>query len=329
MRRACGAPQHLHPATMQEPRRYSIAIHGGAGTITREALSPHMEEAHREALILALAAGEAVLMEGGLAVDAVTAAVTELEDCELFNAGKGAVYNHQGTHELDASIMDGRNRRAGAAAGLAHVKNPVRLCRAIMNHSQHVFLMGEGAEAFAKEHGVVMVENDYFSTPFRKEQWLKAREQNIAPLDHSYDDLRKFGTVGAVAFDRQGNLAAATSTGGITNKKYGRVGDSPIIGAGTYAENGVCAVSATGHGEFFIRAVAAHEVAALIKHARMGLHAACNEVIYEVLPALGGDGGLIAIDRTGEIYMPFNTKGMYRASVRERGEPYVGIYREA
>lgn len=311
---------------MEYSKPYSLAVHGGAGTILKSAMNPDLEEQYREALVLAIAAGEGILSAGGSAVDAVEAAVVSLEDCELFNAGKGAVFTNSGTHELDASIMDGRHRNAGAAAGLTCVKNPIRLCRRIMEASEHVFLIGANAEQFARENGLEMVENTYFSTELRRSQWLRIKDTLRTELDHSINELRKFGTVGAVAYDRQGNLAAATSTGGITNKKYGRVGDSPLIGAGTYAENGVCAVSATGYGEFFIRGVAAYEVAALMKHARLSLQSACNEVIFEVIPELGGDGGLIAINNHGEIYMPFNTKGMYRACIRENEELQVHIY---
>jgi beta-aspartyl-peptidase (threonine type) len=313
---------------MDSKRPYSLAVHGGAGTILREALNPELEQEYREALVLAIAAGEGILQNGGSAVDAVEAAVSEMEDCELFNAGKGAVYTHEGTHELDASIMDGRHRRAGAVAGVKHIKNPIKLCRHIMDHSEHVFMLGAGAEQFALEHGFGLVENSYFSTEFRKEQWLRLKDTEITALDHSLHHLRKYGTVGAVAYDTKGNLAAATSTGGVTNKRFGRVGDSPIIGAGTYAENGVCAVSATGYGEYFLRGVAAYEVATLIKHGKLSLEAACNEVIFEIIPELGGDGGLIAINNKGDIYMPFNTKGMYRAAIRENGELIIGIYEE-
>jgi L-asparaginase / beta-aspartyl-peptidase len=313
---------------MDSKRPYSLAVHGGAGTILREALNPELEQEYREALVLAIAAGEGILQNGGSAVDAVEAAVAEMEDCALFNAGKGAVFTHEGQHELDASIMDGRRRRAGAVAGLKHIRNPIRLCRHIMDHSEHVLMIGSGAEQFALEHGFGLVENSYFTTEFRREQWLRLKDTDNTALDHSTHHLRKYGTVGAVAYDMKGNLAAATSTGGVTNKRFGRVGDSPIIGAGTYAENGICAVSATGYGEYFMRGVAAYEVAALIKHAKLSLEAACNEVIFEIIPELGGDGGLIAINNQGDIYMPFNTKGMYRAAIRENGELIIGIYEE-
>lgn len=313
---------------MDSKRPYSIAVHGGAGTILREAMNAELEQNYSEALTLAIHCGEAILNNGGKAVDAVEAAVATLEDSELFNAGKGAVFTNDGTHELDASIMDGHHRRAGAVAGVKHIQNPVKLCRHIMEHSGHVFMLGSGAEQFALEQGFGLVENSFFSTEFRREQWLKLKDTDVTALDHSAHHLRKFGTVGAVAYDRNGNLAAATSTGGITNKRYGRVGDSAIIGAGTYAENGICAVSATGYGEFFIRGVAAYEVAALIKHAKLSLQQACNEIIFEAIPKLGGDGGLIAINNKGEIYMPFNTKGMYRAAKRENEELQLGIYED-
>ncbi len=313
-------------STMILHKNYALAVHGGAGTILKDALTPRIEKRHKEALRHAIAAGEHILKNGGSAVDAVQASVAHMEDSELFNAGRGAVFTHEGLHELDAAIMDGMHRRAGAVAGVRHIKNPINLCRQIMDQSEHVFLMGAGAEQFALEQGFSLVESSYFSTKFRKDQWNEIRDTHTTQLDHTVNELKKFGTVGAVAFDRNGNLAAATSTGGITNKRYGRVGDTPIIGAGTYAENGVCAVSATGYGEFFIRGVAAYDVASLMKHGKLNLQQACNEVIFEIIPELGGDGGLIAINNKGEIYMPFNTKGMYRASVRENEDMVLGIY---
>jgi beta-aspartyl-peptidase (threonine type) len=307
--------------------KYAIAIHGGAGTILKASMTPKKEAAYTAVLDAALRAAESILAKGGNAVDAVERAVVVMEDSELFNAGRGAVFTHEGTHELDASIMDGEGRRAGAVTGVKRVKNPISLCKAIMDQSEHVFLMAEGAEAFAKDHGLEVVDPHYFSTDFRKGQLMAIRDTGKTQLDHSEENHKKFGTVGAVALDRQGNLASATSTGGITNKRYGRIGDTPIIGAGTYAENGVCAISSTGYGEFYIRSVAAYEVAALMKYGGLGLHEASRKVIHEIIPAMGGDGGLIAVDSEGNIATPFNTEGMYRGMLKEGEQPNVEIYR--
>lgn len=308
--------------------KYAIAIHGGAGTITRTSMSAEKEDAYREALAIALAVGEAILQQGGLAIDAVEAAVRSMEDCELFNAGRGSVFTHAGTHEMDASIMDGRGRQAGAVAGVKNVKNPVLLSRAVMDRSEHVFLIGEGAEEFAKAHDIETAHFTYFSTNHRKEQLLKIRDTNMTQLDHNDEGSKKYGTVGAVALDNMGNLAAATSTGGITNKRYGRVGDTPIIGSGTYAENGVCAISATGWGEFFLRGVAAYDAAAMMKYGGLSLQEACARVISDNIQSMGGDGGLIAVDGLGNIAMPFNTEGMYRASANSAGDVQIEIYKD-
>ena len=308
-------------------QKYAIAIHGGAGTITKKAMTEEREHAYREALALALAEAEALLHGGASAIEAVEAAVRSMEDSELFNAGKGAVFTHEWQHEMDASIMDGRGRRAGAVAGIGRIKNPISLAREVMERSEHVFLIGRGAEQFAEAIGMPLVHPSHFSTNFRKEQLLKIRDSGSTMLDHSSDtDSRKYGTVGAVALDRHGNLAAATSTGGVTNKRYGRVGDSSIIGAGTYAENGVCAVSATGWGEFFIRGIAAYEVAALMKYKGLMLHEAARRTIFDTIARLGGDGGLIAVDSKGGISMPFNTEGMYRACTNHEGKVRIEIY---
>ncbi|MCA1752516.1 MAG: isoaspartyl peptidase/L-asparaginase [Flavobacteriales bacterium] len=296
--------------------KYAIAIHGGAGTITRKSMTSEKETAYREVLAAALASGEAVLQQGDSAVSAVEAAVRYMEDSELFNAGRGAVFTHEGTHEMDASIMDGKGRRAGAVAGVESVKNPIALSRAVMDHSDHVFLIGKGAEDFAALNGIESVHPSYFSTKFRKEQLMKIRDSHVTQLDHSDDSLKKHGTVGAVALDTNGNLAAATSTGGITNKRYARVGDTPVIGSGTYAENGVCAISSTGWGEYFLRAVAAYDVAALMKYGKLSLDEAARKVIFEHIAPMGGDGGFIAIDSEGRISMPFNTEGMFECSIR-------------
>lgn len=275
----------------------------------------------------ALAAGEGILHSGGLAIDAVEASVKVMENSELFNAGRGAVFTHEGKHEMDASIMDGRSRAAGAVAGVESVKNPIELARTVMDHSEHVFLIGSGAEEFAGHHNLEKMHPSYFSTSFRKEQLLSIRDTGRTQLDHSDEGSKKYGTVGAVALDKGGNLAAATSTGGITNKRFGRVGDTPMIGSGTYAENGVGAISATGWGEFFIRAVAAYDIAAMVKYGGMDLAEACRKTIFEHIADMGGDGGVIAIDAEGRISMPFNTEGMYRASVHADGELLIEIYK--
>lgn len=306
---------------------YAIAIHGGAGTILKSAMTDDKEAAYTSVLNQALTAAENLLKKSGSAIDAVEKAVTILEDSDLFNAGRGAVFTHASTHELDASIMDGRDRKAGAVAGVKRIKNPISLCRTIMDQSEHVFLMAEGAEAFAEEHGMELVDPAYFSTEFRKAQLLSIRDSGKTQLDHSVEDLKKFGTVGAVALDLHGNLAAATSTGGITNKRYGRIGDTPVIGAGTYAENGVCAISSTGYGEYYLRCVAAYEVAALMKYGGLGLEEATKKVIHEIIPKMGGDGGLIGVDSCGNIATPFNTEGMYRAWAKSGQKAVIEIYR--
>ena len=284
------------------------------------------ENAYHQALASALAAGEKIFVMGGSALDAVEAAVVVLEDYEGFNAGKGAVFTHEGKHELDASIMDGKTLSAGAVCALTRIANPIRLAKAVMLHSSHVMLTGIGAEEFAKNYGFPLVDNDYFSTEFRRKQLENIRHTENTQLDHTPAKEEKFGTVGAVALDKEGNLAAATSTGGMTNKRYGRVGDTPIIGCGTYAENGVCAVSATGWGEFFIRGVVAYDVAAAMKYGGHSLRASADKVIMEKIPLLGGDGGIIAIDAQGNIVMPFNTEGMYRGFVTEGGQLNTFIY---
>lgn len=307
---------------------FSIAIHGGAGTILRSSLSPEAEKSYREALDNALSSGETVLRNNGSALDAVTAAVISLEDCPLFNAGKGAVYTHEGNHELDASIMRGDTLQAGAVAGVHSVRNPVLLARAIMEKSEHVLLSGQGAEQFAREQQLVFEDHDYFHNEFRKQQWQDALREGRVQLDHTAGDGKKFGTVGAVARDRQGNLAAATSTGGMTNKKYNRIGDSPVIGAGTYANNTTCAISCTGHGEYFIRAVVAYDISCLIEYKGLTLKEACDIVVMDKLVKFGGEGGLIAVDHSGRIELPFNSEGMYRGWSHEDNERGVGIYRD-
>lgn len=313
-----------------------ILIHGGAGAISRTAMTRNKAQQYEQALTDILIQGQALLAEGGMALDVVCEAVRLLEECPLFNAGKGAVFTNEATHELDASVMDGRNQQAGAVAGVSHIRNPILAARAVMEHSQHVMLIASGAENFAAECGLEMVSPAFFSTDERYQQLLHAQQQNRIILDHDasiakgadpIDPHYKFGTVGAVALDSAGNLAAATSTGGMTNKRPGRVGDSPIIGAGCYACNQTVAVSCTGSGEMFIRGVAAYDVAALMDYAGMSLHQATEQVVMKKIAALKGSGGLIAVDRYGNIALPFNSEGMYRGYARTGEAPVVAIYR--
>jgi beta-aspartyl-peptidase (threonine type) len=303
----------------------SIAIHGGAGVIGRASLTEENERAYRADLERALDAGYAVLERGGASLDAVVAAVKILEDSPLFNAGKGAVFNHAGANELDASIMDGATERAGAVAGLRHVRNPIELARLVMERSPHVMLAGEGAEEFALEQGLELVPGSYFYTERRWKQLEDAqKEERTAGLPQ--EDINFFSTVGAVARDRDGNLAAATSTGGMTNKRWGRIGDSPIIGAGTYADNDSCAVSATGSGEYFIRAVVAHEICARVRLTGVSAADAARDVIHGKLKEIGGDGGVIVVDREGRLSLEFNTEGMFRGARDSGGRREVAIY---
>ena len=316
--------------------RYVLAIHGGAGTISRSDLTPELEEAYRAALREALEAGYSVVNRGGASLDAVVAALRIMEESPLFNAGKGAVFTNEGTVELDASIMDGRTRNAGAVSGVKEVRSPITLARLVMEQSPHVMLTGPGAEAFARQHDLEMVPNDFFYTERRRRQLERAQQRENVPtggdallLDEDREaQNHKYGTVGAVALDRRGNLAAGTSTGGMTNKRFGRVGDAPIIGAGTYADNETCAVSATGHGEYFIRGVVAYDVAAMMQYAGLSLNAAANAVVMGRLAELGGTGGIIALDRDGNVAMPFNTPGMYRGAIDEDGNVVIKIYRD-
>lgn len=316
--------------------KIAIAIHGGAGTIRRGDLTPELEAEYRAALEQALRAGYSVLESGGTSLDAVVAAIRVMEDSPLFNAGKGAVFTSAGTNELDAAIMDGSTLAAGAVAGVKRVKNPITLARAVMEKSPHVMMIGEGAEAFAAEQGIEMVDPSYFFTERRWEQLQRAKAQetstSAAPVDARPSaigpDDRKFGTVGAVALDRAGNLAAGTSTGGMTNKRWGRVGDVPIIGAGTYADNESCAVSATGHGEYFIRNVVAHDICSLVRYTGATLAEAADRVVMQKLVERGGEGGVIAIDRAGNIAMPFNSEGMYRGAIDTQGNMTIGIYKD-
>ena len=302
----------------------SIAIHGGAGVISRAQMTPENERAYRADLERALDAGYAVLEAGGTSLDATVAAVRILEDSPLFNAGLGAVFNHAGINELDAAIMDGATRKAGAVAGVRHIRNPIELARMVMERSPHVLLTGEGAEEFALEQGVKLVPGSYVYTERRWQQLEEAkRSDKLASAD---EDIGFFSTVGAVARDRQGNLAAATSTGGLTNKRWGRIGDSPIIGAGTYADNTSCAVSATGSGEYFMRAVVAHEICARVRLTGVSAAAAAHDVVHGMLMEIGGDGGVIVVDSKGELSMEFNTEGMFRAARDSHGRREIAIY---
>ncbi len=309
-----------------------IAVHGGAGTISKGSMTPEMEQQYRDKLTEAMSAGYTILKNNGTSLDAVIAVVTILEDSPLFNAGKGAVFTHEGTNELDASIMDGSSLKAGAVAGVKHIKNPITLARMVMEQSPHVMMTGEGAEKFAQQHGMELVPADYFYTERRwlQLQQAKAKEDSINRQKSLPPDTTdgKHGTVGCVAVDSYGNLAAGTSTGGTTNKRFGRVGDSPIIGAGTYANNATCAVSATGTGEYFIRSVVGHDISALMEYKHLSVQEAAEEVVMKKLVKMGGDGGVIAIDREGNIAMPFNTSGMYRAYVDAEGNIVVKIYGE-
>ncbi|EKO3816554.1 isoaspartyl peptidase/L-asparaginase [Vibrio harveyi] len=306
---------------------FSIAIHGGAGTILREQMSDELQQSILADLEAAVKAGHQILATGGEAIDVVVAAVKVLEDSPNFNAGRGSVLTHNEMVEMDASVMDGRHQAAGAVAGVRHIRNPIELARDVMRNSNHVLLVGEGAEKFAFEQGHEYTEQDYFFTDRRYEQLLSMREKGLFALSESrYPDDRKHGTVGAVALDQQGNLAAATSTGGVTNKKYGRVGDSALIGCGTVAENGVVAVSTTGVGEFFIRKRVAEDVAARMRYLQEDVHTACEHIIQGDLKAMGGEGGLIAIDAKGELHFAMNSSGMYRAGINTQGELTVKIY---
>ncbi|UOB19204.1 isoaspartyl peptidase/L-asparaginase family protein [Abyssalbus ytuae] len=313
----------------------AIAIHGGAGTILKKNMTPELEEEYENKLKEAVTAGYKILKEGGTSLNAVEKTIRILENSPLFNAGKGAVFTNEGKNELDASIMDGKSLNAGAVAGVTTVKNPISLARTVMEKSKHVMLAREGSESFAQENGLEIVDPSYFFTENRMKSLERAKEKEKVELDHDektafYDPAIKdfkFGTVGCVALDKDGNLAAGTSTGGMTNKRWGRVGDSPIIGAGTYANNNTCAVSSTGWGEYFIRGVVAYDISAMMEYKKISLAESAKDVIQRKLPELGGDGGVIAVDRNGNISMEFNTTGMYRASIDRNGEIYIGIYK--
>lgn len=301
---------------------FGIVIHGGAGTITPQGLSAEEEKAYHDKLLEALNAGHAVLEAGGTALDAVISAITIMEESPLFNAGRGAVFSADGKNELDAALMEGHTRNAGAVTGVTIVKSPIALARAVMEKSEHVFLSGQGAELFAREQGLEMVPGSYFFTEKRWQQLQEIRKRK------KLDPLQKMGTVGAAALDMKGNLAAGTSTGGMTFKRFGRIGDCPVIGAGTYANNLSCAVSATGHGEYFIRLAVTHEIHALMAYKGLSLKEAAEDVIHRQLNELGGKGGVVAIDRSGNVAMPFNTDGMFRGYRRKGEKPLIAMFPE-
>ena len=313
-------------------KKYAIAIHGGAGTILRTNMTNEIEKKYKTALNDSILAGENILLNSGLAIDAVEASIRSLENNPLFNAGRGSVFSHEGEHEMDASIMNGKDLMAGAVAGVKNVKNPITLAKSVMQHSNHVFMAGQGAEVFAKQLNIEMAPNEYFFEQMRYDQLIQAKSNDRIDLDHVDNKFengeKKFGTVGAVALDVFGNISAGTSTGGMTNKKHGRVGDTPLIGAGTYANNQTCAVSCTGHGEFFIRSVVAYDISCLIEYKGFSLKEACNLVVKDKLVKIGGEGGLIALDARGNIELCFNSEGMYRASKKSNEEVYLGIYRD-
>jgi beta-aspartyl-peptidase (threonine type) len=306
-------------------KNYALAIHGGAGTILQSTMSAEKETAYKKALSDAITAGENILKSGGSSLDAVESAIRSLEDCPLFNAGKGAVFTNEGKNEMDASIMEGKSLMGGAVTGVRNIKNPISLAKDVMQKSEHVFLSGAGALEFAKSVNAQFEPDEYFFVQQRYDQLIQAKETNTIVLDHTNE--KKFGTVGCVALDVHGNLAGGTSTGGMTNKKYGRVGDSPMIGAGTYANNNTCAISCTGHGEFFIRSVVAYDISCLMEYKNLSLKEACRIVVMEKLVKIGGEGGLIALDASGNIELPFNSDGMYRASKKQNEDLFIGIYK--
>jgi len=309
-------------ASSQSTGTYTLVIHGGAGNITPANLSVEKASQFEAKLKEVLKHGDSILKAGGTSLDAVESCIRMMEDCPLFNAGKGAVFNAEGRNELDAAIMDGKTGMAGAVAGVTTIRNPITAARAVMEKSEHVMLTGKGAETFAAEQGIEIVSPDYFFTQQRWNDYLKVKNR----LDSINNVDKKHGTVGCVALDKYGNLAAGTSTGGMTYKKYGRVGDTPVIGAGTYADNNTCAVSATGHGEFFIRNVVAYDISALMKYKSLSIVDAANEVVMIKLKKQGGTGGIIAVDNKGNIAMPFNTTGMFRGFIKSGGEMKVAMF---
>ena len=306
--------------------KIALAVHGGAGTIDRELLGAEGERAYCDVLQRALLRGHAVLLKGGPSLEAVQTAVSILEDHPFFNAGRGSVFNADGMHEMDAGIMDGDTLKAGAVASVQNVKNPIALARLVMDRTDHVILSGAGAFEFAHKQKVLLEDDAYFFDQLRYDQWLAVRGTAVVALDHSGGE-RKFGTVGAVACDADGHLAAATSTGGMTNKRWQRIGDSPIIGAGTYANDATCAISCTGNGESFLRAVAAHDVHCLMAYKGLSLAEAVRIVVHEKLPALDGEGGMIAVDHTGTVVLDHNSQGMYRGHIGTDGVPHTAIFR--
>jgi len=321
--------------------KYVLVIHGGAGTILKSQMTSEKEKSYTESLNKALQIGNDILKNGGSALDAVEAVVRNMEDNPLFNAGKGAVFTNEGKNELDAAIMNGQSLGAGSVAGVTTIRNPISAARAVMEKSSHVMMTGDGAEQFAKQQGLEIVDPGYFYTESRWKGLLRAKEADSLKQQMDHTDTTKnealkqrgnrdykYGTVGAVALDRYGNLAAATSTGGMTNKRYGRVGDAPIIGAGTYADNKTVAISCTGWGEYFIRLVMAKSISDMMEFGKMGLKTATDEMVMKRLPALGGDGGLIAVDKHGNVAMPFCTEGMYRGYIKSTGEKEVKIYKD-
>ncbi|HMK05781.1 MAG TPA: isoaspartyl peptidase/L-asparaginase [Ferruginibacter sp.] len=315
-------------------QQFSLVIHGGAGTILKEDLTPELEAAYVKGLEESLEIGYAVLKEGGTAANAIKAAIIVLEDNLLFNAGRGSVFTKKGVQEMDAAIMNGRDLAAGAVAGIRNIRNPIELAAEVMHNSNHVFLSGKGANDFAIRQGLKLEPDEYFFSQFRYDQWKEIRDSDNYSLDHTHQGLeelmkdKKFGTVGAVACDQKGNIAAATSTGGMTNKKYGRIGDSPLIGAGTYANNKTCAISCTGHGEPFIKAVAAYDVSCLMEYKGMSLQEAMNEVVNIKLIKMDGEGGMIGVDAQGNTAMVFNSAGMYRGMRNSSGMSHIGIYKD-
>jgi len=333
------APGAMPAGSGMQPARWGMIIHGGAGTISREQMTPQREAAYRAGLERALRAGHAVLQRGGRSLDAVQAAINVMEDDSLFNAGKGAVLNAEGNAELDAAIMDGATLAAGSVAGIHRTKNPINLARAVMEKSPHVMMVGDGAELFGRQQGIEQVDPSYFITAPRRASWERQRAADsaraaggggtaMAEPAYSVPDERKFGTVGAVALDQAGNLAAGTSTGGTQMKRYGRVGDAPIIGAGTYADNRSCGVSATGTGEYFIRNTVARSICALVEYAHLPLAQAADSIVNRQLVARNGDGGVIAMDRQGNWAWPFNTSGMYRGHIDSAGNVRIEIFKE-
>ncbi len=317
----------------EEPHRkakFGLVVHGGAGYINQKTFSEEKKNQYISKLKEAIDKGSSVLSNGGTALDAVETVINILEDSPLFNAGKGAVFTAEGTNELDASIMEGKTLNAGAVAGVKHIKNPISLARLVMEKSPHVLLAGEGAEAFAEEQGIELVENKYFFTQDRWNYYQKVKEERKKKetAEIVFDSDQKFGTVGCVALDKNGNLAAGTSTGGMTFKRFGRIGDSPIIGAGTYANNNTCAISCTGHGEYFIRNVVAYDISALMEYKGLSLNKAADKVVLDKLVKAGGDGGIIGIDKFGNIAMPFNTKSMFRGFSLDGQKPVVKIFKE-